>query len=173
LRKGFTRKPPGDEPATPGKNYIRRGGLEHLKDEDRFLFTRERPAVTEAVAWATGNGDRSENADYPYGERRLRQIEGRIRFLTKRIEAAGGRALLAGRFYRCPDRRCDSWPTAMRPLPVPALPHMEVLLAVQNRHLCRYYLMSWWQTARCSRHRRSCLTLARPKAVSPALGGRS
>ena len=88
MRKGFTRKPKPDEPATPGKNYITRSGLERLKDEHRFLLTRERPAVTEVVAWAASNGDRSENADYQYGKRRLRQIDGRIRFLTKRIEAA-------------------------------------------------------------------------------------
>jgi transcription elongation factor GreB len=75
-------------PATPGKNYITRSGLQRLKDEHRFLLTRERPAVTEVVAWAASNGDRSENADYQYGKRRLRQIDGRIRFLTKRIEAA-------------------------------------------------------------------------------------
>src|ERR1700736_3849791 len=78
----------GDEPATRSKNYITPGGLQRLKDEHRFLLTRERPAVTEVVAWAASNGDRSENADYQYGKRRLRQIDGRIRFLTKRIEAA-------------------------------------------------------------------------------------
>jgi transcription elongation factor GreB len=88
MRKGFTRKPKPDEPGTPVKNYITPSGLERLKDEHRFLLTRERPAVTEVVAWAAGNGDRSENADYQYGKRRLRQIDGRIRFLTKRIEAA-------------------------------------------------------------------------------------
>ena len=88
MRKGFTRKPKADEPATPVKNYITPSGLERLKDEHRFLLTRERPAVTEVVAWAASNGDRSENADYQYGKRRLRQIDGRIRFLTKRIEAA-------------------------------------------------------------------------------------
>ena len=88
MRKGFTRKPKADETATPGKNYITPSGLERLKDEHRFLLTRERPAVTEVVAWAASNGDRSENADYQYGKRRLRQIDGRIRFLTKRIEAA-------------------------------------------------------------------------------------
>src|SRR5258707_4973009 len=88
MRKGFTRKPQADEPATPVKNYITPSGLERLKDEHRFLLTRERPAVTEAVAWAAGNGDRSENADYQYGKRRLRQIDRPIRFLTKRIEAA-------------------------------------------------------------------------------------
>jgi len=70
------------------KNYITPGGLQRLRDELRLLLTRERPAVTEVVAWAAGNGDRSENADYQYGKRRLRQIDGRIRFLTKRIDAA-------------------------------------------------------------------------------------
>jgi transcription elongation factor GreB len=88
MRKGFTRKPQGDEPATQSKNYITPGGVQRLKDELRFLLTRERLAVTEVVAWAASNGDRSENADYQYGKRRLRQIDGRIRFLTKRIEAA-------------------------------------------------------------------------------------
>jgi transcription elongation factor GreB len=88
MRKGFTRQPRADEPATPVKNYITPGGLQRLKDEYRFLLTRERPAVTEVVAWAASNGDRSENADYQYGKRRLRQIDGRLRFLRKRIESA-------------------------------------------------------------------------------------
>jgi hypothetical protein len=88
MRKGFTRKPKADEPATQGKNYITPSGLQRLHDEHRFLLSRERPAVTEVVAWAASNGDRSENADYQYGKRRLRQIDGRIRFLTKRIVAA-------------------------------------------------------------------------------------
>src|SRR5260221_12229927 len=88
MRKGFTRKPQADEPATPVKNYITPNGLQRLKDEHRFLLARERPAVTQVVAWAAGNGDRSENADYQYGKRRLRQIDGRIRFLAKRIDAA-------------------------------------------------------------------------------------
>src|SRR6187551_1745522 len=88
MRKGFTRNPKADEPATRGKNYITPGGLQRLKDEFRFLLTRERPAVTEVVAWAASNGDRSENADYQYGKRRLRQIDKRIHFLTKRIDAA-------------------------------------------------------------------------------------
>jgi transcription elongation factor GreB len=77
------------EAAEPGlKNYITPAGLQRLKDEHRFLMNRERPAVTQVVAWAAGNGDRSENADYLYGKRRLRQIDSRIRFLTKRIDAA-------------------------------------------------------------------------------------
>lgn len=87
MRKGFTRKPAA-EPATHGKNYITPGGLRRLQEEHRFLVTRERPAVKEVVAWAASNGDRSENADYKYGKRRLRQIDGRIRFLSKRLEAA-------------------------------------------------------------------------------------
>ena len=64
MRKGFTRRPQGDEPARQERNYITPGGLQRLKDEHRFLLTRERPAVTEVVAWAASNGDRSENADY-------------------------------------------------------------------------------------------------------------
>jgi transcription elongation factor GreB len=70
------------------KNYITPDGLQRLKAEHRFLLTRERPAVTQVVAWAASNGDRSENADYQYGKRRLRQIDRRIRFLTKQIDAA-------------------------------------------------------------------------------------
>jgi len=88
MRKGYTRKPQRDEPGTQSKNYITPSGLQRLKDEHRFLLTRERPAVTQVVAWAASNGDRSENADYHYGKRRLRQIDGRIHFLTKQIESA-------------------------------------------------------------------------------------
>ena len=76
------------DPLAGAKNYITPSGLQRLRDELRFLLTRERPAVTQVVAWAAGNGDRSENADYQYGKRRLRQIDRRIRFLTKRIDAA-------------------------------------------------------------------------------------
>src|SRR5271156_699863 len=89
MRKGFTRRPKVEEPAANhGKNYITPGGIERLKDERHFLLTKERPAVVEVVAWAAGNGDRSENADYQHGKRRLGQIDSRIRFLTKRIDAA-------------------------------------------------------------------------------------
>ena len=77
-----------DAPGPTLKNYITPAGLQRLKDEHRFLLNRERPAVTQVVAWAAGNGDRSENADYLYAKRRLRQIDSRIRFLTKRIDAA-------------------------------------------------------------------------------------
>src|SRR6202166_4545390 len=88
MRKGSTRKPQDDSPAEHVKNYITPGGLERLKEEHSFLLNKDRPAVAEVVAWAASNGDRSENADYQYAKRRLRQIDGRIRFLTKRIEAA-------------------------------------------------------------------------------------
>jgi transcription elongation factor GreB len=87
MRKGFTRQPRPDAPHQ-GPNYITPGGLRRLQEEHRFLLTRERPAVTEVVTWAAANGDRSENADYQYGKRRLRQIDSRLRFLMKRIEAA-------------------------------------------------------------------------------------
>ncbi len=88
MRRGSPRKPEADSPATRVRNYITPGGLERLKEEHRYLLTKDRPAVVEVVAWAAGNGDRSENADYQYGKRRLRQIDGRIRFLTRRIDAA-------------------------------------------------------------------------------------
>src|SRR5436189_2613014 len=88
MRKGITRRPQGDEPAARVKNYITPSGLQRLKDKHRFLLTRERPAVTKVVTWAASNGDRSENADYQYGKRRLREIDRRIRFLSKRIDAA-------------------------------------------------------------------------------------
>lgn len=103
MSKAFTKESRGDEDedelaqaadearsaALAGvKNYITPAGLQRLHDELRFLHRRERPAVTEIVAWAAGNGDRSENADYHYGKRRLREIDRRIRFLAKRIEAA-------------------------------------------------------------------------------------
>jgi transcription elongation factor GreB len=77
-----------DAPGPKPKNYITPAGLQRLKDEHRFLMTRERPALVQVVSWAASNGDRSENADYLYGKRRLRQIDSRIRFLTKRIDAA-------------------------------------------------------------------------------------
>jgi hypothetical protein len=75
--------------SNPGvKNYITPAGLQRQRDELRFLLAKERPAVTQVVAWAASNGDRSENADYQYNKRRLREIDRRIRFLTKRIDAA-------------------------------------------------------------------------------------
>ena len=71
-----------------GKNYITPSGLENLHRELRFLLKEDRPKVVEIVSWAAGNGDRSENGDYLYGKKRLREIDRRIRFLTKRIEIA-------------------------------------------------------------------------------------
>ena len=82
------REPVRDAPGPKLKNYITPAGLQRLKDEHRFLLNKERPAVTQVVSWAAGNGDRSENADYLYAKRRLRQIDSRIRFLGKRIDAA-------------------------------------------------------------------------------------
>ena len=82
------REPVRDRSGPTLKNYTTPAGLRRLKAEHDFLMNRERPAVTRVVAWAASNGDRSENADYLYGKRRLRQIDSRIRFLTKRIDAA-------------------------------------------------------------------------------------
>src|SRR4029453_9259530 len=79
---------PARDPLAGAKNYITPAGLQRLRDELKVLLSRERPAVTQVVAWAAGNRARSENADYQYGKRRLRQIDRRIRFLTKRIDAA-------------------------------------------------------------------------------------
>jgi len=82
------RGPVREEAGPTLKNYITPAGLQRLKDEHLFLLSRERPAVVEVVAWAASNGDRSENADYLYGKKRLREIERRIRFLMRRLEAA-------------------------------------------------------------------------------------
>lgn len=68
------------------KSYITRSGFEKLKAELEFLWKDERPRVTQAVSVAAALGDRSENADYIYGKKRLREIDRRIRFLTKRME---------------------------------------------------------------------------------------
>ena len=70
------------------RNYITPQGWQALKDELYYLVNKERPEVTNVVNWAASNGDRSENADYQYGKRRLREIDRRIHFLTKRLEIA-------------------------------------------------------------------------------------
>ena len=70
------------------KNYITPAGYKRLKDEALNLLDTERPELVKVVQWAASNGDRSENADYIYGKRRLREIDRRIRFLTKRLDAA-------------------------------------------------------------------------------------
>ena len=97
MNKAFTRETeaeePDDEPVSPalppgGKNYITPRGYERLRSELLDLIDSERPRVVEAVYWAASNGDRSENGDYIYGKKRLREIDRRIRFLTKRLEIA-------------------------------------------------------------------------------------
>ena len=101
MSKAFTRESDGDDdgaddelrPAAStlpagSRNYITPGGLQRLKDELHYLLNKDRPAVTAVVSWAAGNGDRSENADYQYGKRRLREIDRRIRFLTQRLDLA-------------------------------------------------------------------------------------
>ena len=70
------------------KNYVTPAGFAALQEEFRKLFHEERPKVVEIVSWAAGNGDRSENGDYIYGKKRLREIDSRVRYLTKRIESA-------------------------------------------------------------------------------------
>jgi transcription elongation factor GreB len=75
-----------DEPVV--RNYITPAGHRRLKDELAHLWDVERPRLVETIAWAASNGDRSENADYIYGKRRLREIDRRIRFLAKRLETA-------------------------------------------------------------------------------------
>ncbi|MGZ5074049.1 MAG: transcription elongation factor GreB [Usitatibacter sp.] len=70
------------------KNYLTPLGWRRMRDELTWLVKAERPQVTSVVSWAARNGDRSENADYQYGKKRLREIDRRIRYLTKRLEAA-------------------------------------------------------------------------------------
>jgi transcription elongation factor GreB len=79
-----------EAPAIPagGKNYISPAGFARLKAELRELVEVERPEVVKTVAWAASNGDRSENGDYIYGKKRLREIDRRVRFLIKRLEGA-------------------------------------------------------------------------------------
>jgi transcription elongation factor GreB len=70
------------------KNYITPEGYAAMEKEFQYLIKVDRPEVVRVVSWAAGNGDRSENGDYIYGKKRLRQIDGRIRYLTKRMESA-------------------------------------------------------------------------------------
>jgi transcription elongation factor GreB len=81
---------PDEAPAIPAgvKNYVTPDGHRRMQEELRHLVRDERPKVVEVVAWAAGNGDRSENGDYIYGKQRLREIDRRIRFLSKRLESA-------------------------------------------------------------------------------------
>jgi len=99
MNKAFTREvdrenDDGDDeveaPVLPGgaKNYITAAGHRRLRDELKTLLDDERPKMVETVSWAAKNGDRSENGDYLYGKKRLREIDRRIRFLTKRLDIA-------------------------------------------------------------------------------------
>ncbi|WP_374675102.1 transcription elongation factor GreB [Ideonella sp.] len=100
MSKAFTREndaPAGDEdddgPSLPplpagSKNYLTPAGYARLRAELLQLIDEERPKVVEIVSWAASNGDRSENGDYLYGKKRLREIDRRIRFLTKRLDIA-------------------------------------------------------------------------------------
>jgi transcription elongation factor GreB len=99
MSKAFTKEQDGDNledereiegpQLPPGtKNYITPAGAKRLRDELHELLTKTRPHITEIVTWAASLGDRSENADYIYNKRKLREIDRRIRFLTKRLEAA-------------------------------------------------------------------------------------
>lgn len=96
MSKAFTKETDGDDdedlpavaPLPGGKNYITRAGYDRLRAELFQLMDEERPRIVEIVHWAASNGDRSENGDYLYGKKRLREIDRRIRFLTKRLEIA-------------------------------------------------------------------------------------
>ncbi|TMH05490.1 MAG: transcription elongation factor GreB, partial [Betaproteobacteria bacterium] len=98
MNKAFTREADSSDdddddvglPALPQgtKNYITPDGYRRLREELMGLLDVERPKVVEAVSWAAKNGDRSENGDYIYGKKRLREIDRRIRFLTKRLDIA-------------------------------------------------------------------------------------
>lgn len=97
MSKAFTREPENgdeEEPAEPEplpkhvKNYMTPTGFSALQEELRMLLREERSKVVETVAWAASNGDRSENGDYIYGKKRLREIDRRVRYLTKHLESA-------------------------------------------------------------------------------------
>jgi transcription elongation factor GreB len=98
MNKAFTRESddaddddvPEGAPALPlgTKNYMTPGGFQRLKSELDHLLAKERPELVAIISWAAGNGDRSENGDYIYGKKRLREIDRRIRFLGRRLDAA-------------------------------------------------------------------------------------
>jgi transcription elongation factor GreB len=96
MSKALAKETDGDDDDLPAelkvpagsKNYMTPQGWQRMKSELYELVNKERPHVTQVVNWAASNGDRSENADYQYGKRRLREIDRRIRFLSKRLEAA-------------------------------------------------------------------------------------
>src|SRR6476646_7148955 len=82
------RQAPPDRPVSEAPNYITPAGFRRLSEELAHLWRVERPPVVATVAWAAGNGDRSENGDYIYGKQRLREIDRRIRFLVRRLDDA-------------------------------------------------------------------------------------
>jgi transcription elongation factor GreB len=102
VNKAFVKEPAGDDAGDDGddepgglpplpvgtRNYITPAGYQRLRAELMQLLDAERPKVVEAVSWAAKNGDRSENGDYLYGKKRLREIDRRIRFLSKRLDIA-------------------------------------------------------------------------------------
>jgi transcription elongation factor GreB len=98
MSKAFTRETDHEDeddteaaaPALPPgtRNYMTRRGHQLLREEFEHLVKVERPGVVQVVSWAAGNGDRSENGDYIYGKKRLREIDRRLRFLTKRLDSA-------------------------------------------------------------------------------------
>lgn len=97
MSKAFTKENEGDEdddfeglsPLPAGtKNYLTPGGYRKLRDELDYLWKEERPKLVQTIAWAASNGDRSENGDYIYGKKRLREIDRRVRFLRKRLDMA-------------------------------------------------------------------------------------
>jgi transcription elongation factor GreB len=98
MNKAFTKESDEDQDDLPEvqaaeqpagvKNYITPAGYKRLRDEFDRLWEVERPKLVDTVAWAAGNGDRSENGDYIYGKKRLREVDRRIRFLSRRIESA-------------------------------------------------------------------------------------
>jgi transcription elongation factor GreB len=97
MSKAFTKESDGDDDDLDGieeerptgfKNYITPAGYKRLNDELAKLWDGERPKLVETITWAASNGDRSENGDYIYGKRKLREIDRRIRFLSKRLDSA-------------------------------------------------------------------------------------
>lgn len=99
MSKAFTKETDGEGPDDDGldepdpipanvKNLMTPHGFATLQEEYRFLMKEERPKIVEIVSWAAGNGDRSENGDYLYNKKRLREIDRRVRYLTKRLETA-------------------------------------------------------------------------------------
>jgi len=97
MNKAFTRETDTEDDAdiesvsplpVGARNYVTPGGFARLSAELEHLVQKERPALVATVAWAAGNGDRSENGDYIYGKKRLREIDRRVRFVIKRLDAA-------------------------------------------------------------------------------------